>query len=279
LLHYDGFSDIIVVAVGYPDAVDFGGIMAMDRLRTRDICIENQPQPFLDFLTGTLVPYIDSSYSTDPNDRAIMGHSCGADFVLYAFFHAQGTFQRFVAASAGTGGINSDESVCIRCELEKNPDVSGILFMSAGENDMAAPQYVADAVSSFQELSETNFKLIVSTEMFEKTDHVSVIPFALSRGLMSIYCRVGYLPSCRPISVQFAHSVDDADYPPGKFFTTRDGLLLLRGDPARDGENRGNCQNTETTVMQTAEDMHGRVWVQLECGDITGWIEKRQLEE
>jgi enterochelin esterase-like enzyme len=128
--------DIIVVGVGYPGILDQLGPDRILSRRIRDLNPDREPEPFLEFLTKTLIPHIDSTYNSDPNDRAIMGHSYGGDFVLYTLVNAPEMFHRFIAASPGYS------PVCITCELENGIDISGVIFLSAGEIDGPSPRYV-----------------------------------------------------------------------------------------------------------------------------------------
>ncbi|HXT64026.1 MAG TPA: alpha/beta hydrolase-fold protein [Pyrinomonadaceae bacterium] len=54
---------------------------------------------FLDFLEHDIIPFTDRTYRTVPTDRALLGHSLGGLFVLYALEHRPGLFQRLIAAS------------------------------------------------------------------------------------------------------------------------------------------------------------------------------------
>lgn len=277
LSYYGGFPDIITVGVGYSDMIEFSGQSKLDLLRGRDLCTDEQPQPFLDFLTETLILYIDSTYNAEPNDRTIMGHSCGGDFALYAFVHAQGTFHRFVASSPGTG--SPKRPVCINCELENRTDISGILFLSSGEFEAGSVIYIEDAFSTLQDLSDTNLNLTVSMEIFDDTDHLTVVPFALSRGLMSVFCGSGDLGSCQSISTQPINDIEDMDFPLGETFAIPDTVIRLRSYPERYAERAGTCQDMEATVLRAVEYVDGSVWIQLQCGDNTGWVQKTQLED
>lgn len=58
---------------------------------------------FLDFLEHEAIPFIDRTYRTVPTDRALLGHSLGGLFVLYALEHRPNLFQRLIAASPAIG--------------------------------------------------------------------------------------------------------------------------------------------------------------------------------
>ena len=94
---------VIIVNVGQSPASD---TMA---LRAQDFSPTPIPQSlggggggaaaFLDFLEHELIPFIDRTYRTNPADRALLGHSMGGKFALYALEQRPGLFQRIVAAS------------------------------------------------------------------------------------------------------------------------------------------------------------------------------------
>jgi len=94
---------VIIVNIGQSPASD---TMA---LRAQDFSPTPIPQSlggggggaaaFLDFLEHELIPFIDRTYRTNPSDRALLGHSMGGKFALYALEQRPGLFQRIVAAS------------------------------------------------------------------------------------------------------------------------------------------------------------------------------------
>jgi predicted alpha/beta superfamily hydrolase len=57
---------------------------------------------FAEFLRSELIPHIDATYRTRPTAaaRALVGHSLAGLFTWYAVFHLDGTFHRFIPASA-----------------------------------------------------------------------------------------------------------------------------------------------------------------------------------
>ena len=279
----DEIPEIIVVGVSYPAMLDLGGDsdrQALDeigRLRMRDMAPGEQPELFLEFLTGTLIPYIDKTYRTDTDDRAIMGHSFGGDFVLYALFNGQGKFHRFVSSSPGTGPPNGN--ICVSCELEEHAEISGILFLSAGESDGNAPRFMADAHENLQAHAGTNLNLRVSSEVFEGTTHLSVVPFALGRGLQTIYCDRNTAGQCGLKSLERIDTIDDADFSDGRTFKTPDATMTFKSYPSRYAERSGACRNMEATVVQAIQYANGTIWIQLDCGDNLGWIPKTQLQQ
>jgi predicted alpha/beta superfamily hydrolase len=58
---------------------------------------------FLDFFEHEVIPFVDRTYRTVPTDRALLGHSYGGLFALYALEQRPALFQRIVAASPAIG--------------------------------------------------------------------------------------------------------------------------------------------------------------------------------
>lgn len=83
---------MIVVGIGYKS------FDLMDSLRVRDymypaalpsdeMSAVGGGKNFYDFLANELVPYIDSIYNTEKNNRSLLGHSFGGYFSLYALLN------------------------------------------------------------------------------------------------------------------------------------------------------------------------------------------------
>jgi predicted alpha/beta superfamily hydrolase len=99
---------MVLVGIGYKS------FKLMDSLRVRDYMYPaalpsdemkaaGGGKNFDDFLTGQLIPYIDSGYHTQKNNRSLLGHSFGGYFSLYALLNQinnnKTTFTNFASAS------------------------------------------------------------------------------------------------------------------------------------------------------------------------------------
>lgn len=85
-------------------------------LRTRDFT----PKPmagrpgsgggaaFLAYLEGDIIPFVERTYRTIPTDRALLGHSLGGLFALWAMEQRPMLFQRVVAASPARLNVNRE---------------------------------------------------------------------------------------------------------------------------------------------------------------------------
>jgi hypothetical protein len=65
---------------------------------------------FLDFIRRELIPFIETSVGGDPARRALLGHSHGGSFVLYALFNEPIASRRFSAYLASDASIGCMEA-------------------------------------------------------------------------------------------------------------------------------------------------------------------------
>nr|HEX2534424.1 alpha/beta hydrolase-fold protein [Chitinophagaceae bacterium] len=99
---------VIVAGIGY------GSFEKMEKLRTRDFLYPKAPSrekmpnsggglAFHQFLERELIPYLDSTYRTKPENRILMGHSFGGYFTLFALLQnlkeQRNVYRSYIAAS------------------------------------------------------------------------------------------------------------------------------------------------------------------------------------
>jgi uncharacterized protein len=110
-----GGKAALVVGVGYPADDAFTPFVQRNRDLTPPTplsgirSVPGQPpaklenyggsQDFLRFLVEELRPAIAATYTVDPNDQTLYGHSLGGLFVLGALFAQPGSFRNFVVSS------------------------------------------------------------------------------------------------------------------------------------------------------------------------------------
>lgn len=87
--------EFILIGIGYPDDYDF------DTIRVRDL-IEN-PDAFLNMIINGVMPYVESTYAIDENDRTFCGASYGGYFMVHSLFQndgiTKGLFRNYILAS------------------------------------------------------------------------------------------------------------------------------------------------------------------------------------
>lgn len=180
--------ELIIVSIGYPEFLEWGISQPITKSsrptkEERDFWEKRQHDyagagrdDFHDFLTQTLIPRIDSTYRTDPTDRAIAGHSDGGIFVSHVLCTSPDTFNRYL--------ISSPAIFFRECDITISGDRNIRVFISAGEHE--ADFTIKQALNQLDELNVEN--LHVSSAIFEGETHISVIAVALIRGAKRIYC-------------------------------------------------------------------------------------------
>jgi len=197
--------EIIIVGIGYP----INNFTEAAGFRTRDYTITpvdtwyketfkavqfDAPEyvgsggatNFLQFVCKELMPFINTTYRTIPEDSAIFGSSFGGLFALYVLFQQPDTFGRYII---GSPTVWWDEAVILNYEKDfaaNNTGLSAIVFMSVGSCESER------MVAGFQEMARVmqdrqykNLELI--THIFEDETHTSVGPATISRGLRAVF--------------------------------------------------------------------------------------------
>ena len=134
--YYDGFiPSMIVVGITWSgDNANYDSLRAGDLTPTHFVYVPQSggAPKFLQFIKTELIPFIESKYRVDKNDRTLIGSSLGGLFTLYTLFHEPTLFDRYVMTSPAltwdNGVIYGDE----KDFAEKKMAVSGRLFMGVG---------------------------------------------------------------------------------------------------------------------------------------------------
>jgi len=101
--YYDGFMPSTIIV-----GITWGGENPnYDTRRAFDLTPSNNGQPtqfgnaekFLSFIKKEAIPFIDSKYRTDKNNRTLAGHSLGGLFTLYALFTETELFNQYIPGS------------------------------------------------------------------------------------------------------------------------------------------------------------------------------------
>ena len=195
LLQYgQEIPEVIIVAIGYPDNSEHMALRERDLTPTQEGNAKNSggSGDFLKFISKELKPFIESSYSVNTKDSALLGDSMGGLFGLYVLFNQPEEFQRYII---GSPSIYWDNSVILSMEQlysEKNDTLPAKVFLSAGELEALYEPAFAGMLSNVAKLTETlSFrkykKLIFESHIFKNETHLSVIPATFSRGLREIY--------------------------------------------------------------------------------------------
>lgn len=153
-----------------------------------DIKLAGGAEDFLDFLIHDLRPFIASLYPTNPSDQTLFGNSLGGLYSLHTLLTRPGVFQRHIASSPA---IWWDDKALFMLEASTptTTPLSAKLFLSVGSLETHVPydMVINHAELTARLLARRDDSLVLTSHVFEKETHGSVIPAAISRGLRSVF--------------------------------------------------------------------------------------------
>lgn len=178
---------LIVVGIGYPPDSE----QSIAELRGRDyipaVNFSNpgseQATAFLNFIIDELIPHIDTTYRTNPNDRAISGYSFGGIFTLFALAKTSDTFQRYLVISPNLPWSPAELQAWQTQIIPPNRELEAQVFISVGELEGSTP-----TLQNFDALLADYSNLEVTTIEIRSATHYSAYGMALVWGLKTIYC-------------------------------------------------------------------------------------------
>jgi predicted alpha/beta superfamily hydrolase len=176
---------MIVVNVSYGRAKN-----VMD-LRERDLTptsVAGNPHcggadRFLAFMERELIPYIDRTYRTDPSDRALLGHSYGGLFAMYALLHRPQLFQRVVSASSTFGWDNGYLLKAAPGLLNGRTFHTRLDLSAADKNDNTKEDRALFNILEKIKPAGLDYRFTI----YPGQNHNSVRPFSFASGLAWVY--------------------------------------------------------------------------------------------
>jgi predicted alpha/beta superfamily hydrolase len=188
--YYDGFiPELIIVGITWG-----GNHPNPDSLRSRDYTPTNEkrlPQSggadqFLSVIKNEVFPLIESNYSTDTNDRTLVGCSLGGLFTMYTLFTHPGMFNRYVAASPA---FMWDNNILNKYEEQYHANTSNpsaTLFMCVGGVETSVPGF-EKLTSLLNNRHYTNLR--IESKVLENTGHSGTKGEGYARGLQFVFKR------------------------------------------------------------------------------------------
>jgi len=188
--YYDGFIPEMIIV-----GVTWGGVNPNpDSLRARDYTPtkENRlPQSggadkFLAFMKNELLPFIETNYKADKNDRILMGCSLGGLFTMYTLFTHPEMFQRYVAASPAFGWDNEVLYQYEKKYFENKSNPSASLFMCIGGVETSVPGF--QKLTKY--LNDRHYATLqIESRVLDNTGHSGTKGEGFARGLQFVYKR------------------------------------------------------------------------------------------
>jgi predicted alpha/beta superfamily hydrolase len=195
--------ELILVGVGYPVLAykETLGLRARDYTPTEDpIWLQKLMKEralevaygtggarnFLSFIQDELIPFIQSNYPVDPENRAIGGSSLSGLFALYSLFQDPNIFSKYLIGSPSLWWNDEVIFSFERSYANDHDDLPAKAFMSmGGHEDERVIALMQRMVDTLQNRNFTSLEL--KSHIFEDETHLSVPASAISRGLRVIY--------------------------------------------------------------------------------------------
>lgn len=199
----------IVVGIGYPDGVDIAAARTFDMTPAVQEPRSRHPgggaDAFLAFIEDDLKPRIARELPVDPRQQALMGHSFGGLFTLYALTRKPQAFQAYVGMSSSFwfGGHDLSARVAAFAQARDADAAPVRVLLTAGEfeqrpppadwardperaskaaDDLARRGQVVRAQDAARQLAQAPGVLVDMREIAGE-DHGTVIPAAIGRGV------------------------------------------------------------------------------------------------
>ena len=191
---------MILISVGYDS------FKMMDSLRSRDYLYPNalpsdelpavgDGENFRAYIVEELLPRVDENYRTRREDRALLGHSFGGYFVLYALLRQaeenSRVFKNFISASPPLWYHEFYASQVVdKLKKRRAKNVLNIFLGVGGLED--STWTVAPVKKLNDELVERNIDAIeLQTKVYSELDHMDVGVLTFTKGLQHYYRRRG----------------------------------------------------------------------------------------
>ncbi|MDB9952235.1 alpha/beta hydrolase-fold protein [Porticoccaceae bacterium] len=147
----------------------------------------------LEFLTHTLIPYVDSHYRTQPR-RTLIGYSLSGLFALYSLFQTRSVFHYCLAIDPSLWWHGQHLLAYAEKEIDafegRALDKHGALslFLCAGNTPGAAAFQLHENAQTLHKRLETTPKFCHShCHYFPESDHTSIVVPALYEGLRHLW--------------------------------------------------------------------------------------------
>lgn len=184
----DAIPPLLLIGVGYG-----GSYRAPKNRRARDYTpthpadepIETGGAPaFLEFLHGELLPALGRKYEIKSDNIALVGHSLGSLFGLYALSRPDAPFRHYLVSSPSIWWDNRSVLPLLEAAGQERPPAKA--FFSVGADD--TPSMHGDLELLERQLAAKPLRnLECIFERFEGKDHYTALPVAFSAGFRWLY--------------------------------------------------------------------------------------------
>lgn len=187
--YYDGFMPGTIIV-----GITWGGENPnYDTRRAFDLTPTNSGQPtrfgnaekFLSFIKTEVIPFVDSKYRTNKNDRSLLGHSFGGLFTLYALFNEPDLFNKYVPGSPAWMWDNASLYKYLDKFSKTNLSHAVRVYAFVGEyEDVPGFEKLAEAIRNCKVKD-----LELETQIVKGSGHAGTKPEGYNRGLQKVFKR------------------------------------------------------------------------------------------
>lgn len=187
--------EVIVVGIAYGKTIDdWWQKRARDFLTPstrdpvpKDIPLAGGAMKFQEFFAGELIPFIESNYRTQPNDRSLVGFSYGGVFAVHTLFTRPELFQRYIIISPSLGW---DKDQLFDTEAQyfgRSQKLRATVFLSTGDKEGGAK--ALDRWNRIRELIESRHYegLRFVSQIFPDETHLSNFAVSYTHGLKAVF--------------------------------------------------------------------------------------------
>ncbi len=234
-----------LAADGFIPKIIIVGISSFDyaRMRMKDFTptpVTNRPESggaadFLSSLKQELIPFVESNYKADIQNRVLLGHSLSGLFCLYTLFQDVTLFNRYISTSAS---LFWDDGIMFQYEsalAEQTKNLPVDLFLSVGEQETSR---MVESMRKFaQAMYNRDYEGFKMTSMVIAGErHLSTIPEAFNRGLRAVFARKSItLDYSLLVSYTGKYRLEDPKFGEVIFTITCDGDQLYAEDSYEKG--------------------------------------------
>lgn len=184
--------ELIIVGIGYGALKKNEG-----NLRRRDYSISSElgrsgtggAPKFRNFLKEELIPYIETTYRTEPSNRTINGYSLGGLFATYTLFTEPELFNHYIIGSPHLSWDDYRIFTVQEEAFEKIDDIEAKVFISVGSEEDEEKYFnpIDEIVTLIDEKGYESLKM--ETKVFDGGTHLICPPEALAYGLVSVFSK------------------------------------------------------------------------------------------
>ncbi len=139
---------------------------------------------FLQFIKEELIPFVESKYRINKDDKTLVGHSLGGLFVFYTLFSEPYLFNKYVSVSPA---LMLDDEFLLKLEksfAEKNSNLNVSAYTTIGSlEDSTFIEPWKRLVGSIKAHEYKGLKL--KSEIANNETHYTIIPYIATHGLKS----------------------------------------------------------------------------------------------